>query len=197
MNTILHIAASMLVAYVLVSLIEYLVHRYPMHSPRLAKHFKNKYLEGAYKNHASLHHNHYYSVFDHEEDEFGREVGIPVGVRNSVFVVGPFILLSWSIDPITGAAVLFFTALHNVAWTTIHRAMHDRSAQHWWTRTALFGFYTRYHFLHHRQQGKNYNAFYPMWDWLLGTLAQERESDRLEMEKSQWRVRSPREQSRF
>jgi hypothetical protein len=188
---LLHLTISLIVTYVITSLIEYMVHKHPMHSPRLAKLFKSHSLEEAYKNHASLHHNKYYSTFTHENDAEGRKIGIPVGVPNTIIVLGPIIFLFYFIDPLTSFTLLLLAIAHNIAWTAMHQAMHDKESAAWWTKTSYFLYLKRYHFLHHRQQGKNFNAMLPLWDWILGTHATARKSDELEMA-TLWRVRQPK-----
>jgi hypothetical protein len=187
----LHIAISIAYAYAVMSLNEYVVHRFPMHSPKLAKSFNSQRLWEAYKNHSTKHHNEFYAFFKWEPDPQGRLINLGVGVRNTIIVVGPSLALIALLDQVTALVLLVLAIIHNVLWTATHTAMHT-NVNNFWTRTPAFRYLQWYHFLHHRQQARNFNALMPMWDAILGTKAMERESDRQAMQTELWKVRSPR-----
>jgi sterol desaturase/sphingolipid hydroxylase (fatty acid hydroxylase superfamily) len=187
----LHLVASASAAYVLISLVEYLTHRHLMHRPGWAARLHSRVLRQVFRDHAIVHHRRYYAIFNHEADAHGRTLNLTVKPSTGLAIVAPFCLAAYAIDPLTGALLLVATIMHTFAWSAVHTAMH-LDAQGGFARTSLFLYLKRYHYLHHRHPRRNFNALLPMWDWLLGTLAEPGKADRIEMAKARWTVRAPR-----
>jgi sterol desaturase/sphingolipid hydroxylase (fatty acid hydroxylase superfamily) len=85
------------------------------------------------------------------------------------------------IDWLTASYYVAFVFGHFIIWNAFHCAMHRRGPP-WYVRIPpiswWFKYVEYYHFLHHQHRDKNFNAWLPLWDWLLGTLAQETQLDR-------------------
>ena len=183
----LHLTASVLVAYSLLSLMEYLIHRHVMHRPALARAFKNHKLREAFTNHAVLHHKACFAVFHHERDPCAI-MNIAIDRSTSLLIVSLTCLLVFSVDALTSLLLLLGALAHSRLWSEVHAEMH-RPQGTWFCNTWIFSYLKRWHYLHHRHPGKNFNALLPMWDWVLGTVAIETEADRREMAAGTWRVR--------
>ena len=175
----------LVVSYVFVSLVEYHIHRYLMHDKKLPEgvYERNPYLLEVYTAHAIRHHREYYKEFDYEPDAVGKTFNLLIArsdrVIITVLLIPLFLLLLW-VAPI-GAVILAAAAfLHNETWNIIHRQMHiprDVFFKDW----RVFHFLARYHFLHHQDNGKNFNVVLPFSDWLRGTLAKASPADIREM----------------
>jgi sterol desaturase/sphingolipid hydroxylase (fatty acid hydroxylase superfamily) len=80
------------------------------------------------------------------------------------------------IDPLSAAWFAAFVAGHYFVWNKFHELMHFYTSP-WYLRLPGAGAWYRYveyfHFLHHQHRDKNFNAFLPLWDLLLGTQATE------------------------
>ncbi len=169
-----------LFSYVVISLIEYVSHRYLMHNRNwLAGRFR--YFEETLKDHRNYHHGHCYPgrQFDQAPEEKCGLMNIDlkplISLLQTSFVWMPLMYFA----PL--GAVVFMTAIiaHNFAWSAIHRQMHlpleQRSA--WFQRSAFWMRLARYHYLHHVYPHKNYNAVCLLWDPIFGTLARSTEKD--------------------
>jgi len=62
MVTVLHVAIRILVAYPILSLMEYLIHRVLKHKRAVARIFRNKYFADTFREHAIVHHVRCYAV---------------------------------------------------------------------------------------------------------------------------------------
>jgi hypothetical protein len=186
-SIILHALISTAISYPILSLFEYVLHRYLMHSPRLARALQSRYLLDTFYEHAVLHHRQCYDVFDKEDRPCG---GINIVVKPITSLTGamlPFVVML-PIDLLT-SVILFAGAIANGAlWSKVHSEMH-RPTGSLIGRSFVFGYLRRVHFLHHRHPGANFNTLYPMWDWVFRTVALQTPTDLKEMEMGTWRVR--------
>jgi hypothetical protein len=179
-----HNVFSFAIAYIIMSFIEYATHRWMLHTNTVVRLFPNapySYIQGPLKDHAVNHHSHFYRCFRLENDPFGKHVGlfIPPFFYLSIFVsIGlPMLLVDW----ISSFYFVAFLVTHYLAWNKFHELMHFDTSP-WYLRVPLVGWWFRlveyYHFLHHQHRNKNFNAFLPLCDRLLSTLAMETELDR-------------------
>lgn len=152
---------------VLMSLVEYWLHRWHMHKNG----FINIFLPNTFEEHHFEHHGRYYRQFDHEPDPRGRDLGLAISYRHFATVVLPLLLLlgwacSWGLSAGIAAAIL----LHHAVWNGFHAEMHNPQGR-FFSGWRWYKFVCRYHYLHHKHVNKNFNIVYAGCDWLFGTLA--------------------------
>jgi hypothetical protein len=182
-----HILLSVLIAYPVLSLIEYMIHRHLMHRPTAAKIFGSKYLLETFREHAVIHHHDCYAVFDREPDPCAT-TNIKIWPGTSLMVIAAPCLVTLPVDALTAFVFLIGALMNGWIWSAIHSEMH-RPSDAWFSTIGAYNFLKRWHFLHHRHPGTNFNTAFPMWDWFLGTIAVMTEEDRKEIEMDTWRVR--------
>jgi hypothetical protein len=167
---------------VLMSLIEFFVHRFLMHR-RSLPHCVYQCIPGfttVFQNHAVLHHGRYYKVFNHEDDPLGRRTSIRLDLWIALVGGGLVWALTFPLDRVVGpvfASVLF---LHHLAWNCIHKEMHNPKRP-WFARTRLYKFLAHYHWMHHKYPGKNFNVVLPGADFLFGKYCKPSETDIAQM----------------
>ena len=182
-----HLAISIFLAYSMLSLMEYTIHRHLMHKGAFAKFLQSTYLIDTFTDHALVHHARCYAVFD-EESRPCASINIRVRPLTTLIVMALPCLFVFLIDPIT-AFVLFVGAILNGAvWSEIHQEMH-RPRGAWFSNLNTYRYLKRRHYLHHCYPNTNFNTLFLMWDWLLGTASVATEDDRLAMQAESWRVR--------
>jgi sterol desaturase/sphingolipid hydroxylase (fatty acid hydroxylase superfamily) len=87
----------------------------------------------------------------------------------------------WFIPTFTFVLVGVLT-LHHLIWNLIHEEMHI--PKRWWIRNFPgFRYLERYHWLHHKYSGKNYNIVLPFFDWIMGTYIGPTSKDQEQMRK--------------
>jgi Fatty acid hydroxylase superfamily len=185
--TTLHVAVSMTVSYLILSLMEYLIHRYLMHRRRLATIFRTKYFLDTFRDHAIVHHAKCYAIFDSETDKCG-EVDIRVRPITLLVVIVLPCAVTLAIDPITAIVLAVLAVVNGSIWSEIHAEMH-RPRDAWFSKMAIYLYLKRHHYLHHRHQNANFNTLFLMWDWIFGTTAVATDEDRIAMKLETWRVR--------
>jgi hypothetical protein len=177
-----HNTLSFVLAYTLMSFIEYATHRWMLHMNTVVKIFpRTEFVKKRLEDHAVSHHSHFYKCFRREDHPHGKHVGLFIPLSFYVYitlVVGGFLLL---VDWVSALYFLGFIVAHYFVWNKFHEIMHF-DTKPWYVRAPVSGWWFElveyYHFLHHQHRNKNFNAFLPLWDWLLGTLATETELDR-------------------
>ena len=92
-----HILLSVLIAYPVLSLIEYMIHRHLMHRPTMAKIFGSKYLLETFREHAVIHHRNCYAVFDREPDPCAT-TNIKIWPGTSLMVIAAPCLVALPVD---------------------------------------------------------------------------------------------------
>ncbi len=168
----LEIVVGMSIAMLFGSFFEYFIHKHVMHRglPFLQK---KRYFDQQYKSHAILHHATYYKKFDHEDDPLGKEESIIFTkeeiISIQIALLPALIFIGW-FSPVTAICFSVVAFAHNNLWNIIHREMHQPQKPSW-SRTALYRFLARHHFLHHRNTNKNYNVVFPFADFILNTYA--------------------------
>jgi len=130
--------------------------------------------------HAVSHHTHYYHCFREEMDPEGKHVGMTIPWAFYKYLL-PVAVPLWFIDPLTMYYYLGFVFGHFVVWNLFHIGMHKPTPP-WYVRIPPVSWWFKlveyYHFLHHQHRDANFNAFLPLFDWLLRTSARETDLDR-------------------
>jgi fatty acid desaturase len=162
-------AIALLVAtYVGLSAVEYLAHRWPMHSASPARRFPRLFGR-AQRTHARVHHQLY------RRDSFSESVNVAapyvgIDLHPTTTVVG----MSWLwapllyVSPAAAAAVVAIAAVHGALWTAVHREMHDPEGR-CIARLPMYRFWRSYHKTHHQRTDRNFNALVPLFDFICGT----------------------------
>lgn len=159
-------------SYVVISLFEYVSHRYPMHrSSWLSRKFK--FFQKHLREHRDYHHGECFSgrkFTQGPEDQclvINIDINPFVGLFASSIVWIPLLLLS-----LHGAIVFVVVALiHNLSWGFIHKQMHtpvDRRAK-WFRNSRLCLWLARYHCVHHIYPGANFSVMFVLPDFIFGT----------------------------
>lgn len=156
------------------SVVEWWVHRTVMHRrvlPRFA--YGLRYFDDAYTNHAVLHHQTHYNVYDYEPDDHGRELNLRFylsDVLSANLLLGPLHALYLVVNPLGSLVLVTIIVAYGFAWNTLHAEMHIPTNR-WYFRQPLFRFLNRHHFMHHMHPDRNFNVVLPLSDYLLGTVA--------------------------
>jgi len=182
-----HVFLSLLIAYPILSLIEYLIHRHLMHRRTIAETFNSRYLFETFQEHAVLHHHSCYAVFDREPDMCAA-TNIKIWPGTTLMVIAAPCLTILPVDVLTALVFLCGALINSRMWSAIHSEMH-RPGNAWFSAVGVYVYLRQWHFLHHRHPGTNFNTLFLMWDWLLGTAAVMTEEDRKEIESGMWRIR--------
>ncbi len=129
-------------AYFLMGLAEYVIHRRLMHK-RVRK---TGYLNDIWFDHAILH---------HREDD--NTQNIDLSVWHHLIIGSPLLaFLAW-FNPIALVATLVVFYYHSWMWTSCHRAIHNVK-RHWIERTPIYRIIKRHHEGHHEHPNKNFNV---------------------------------------
>ncbi len=151
----------------LMSAVEYALHRWPMHSARLSKFVPA--LRRTFEQHAVLHHGRYYrQSFSSDPDPAARHLNIDLHPGFSLFGLSPVWVPLFLVHPAAGLAMAAVITLHAWTWTAIHREMHDPAGR-WFANTRVYRYLRDYHERHHAHPGSNFNVVLPGVDWLFGT----------------------------
>jgi sterol desaturase/sphingolipid hydroxylase (fatty acid hydroxylase superfamily) len=170
----LHLAFSLIAAYVLVSQVEYWLHREPMHHMKFAKRMRSEFLRQLCFNHMALHHKKGYEHepdedggydSDHHEDDKRWQISLAGLIPNVIFCA-----LLWLVDPISSVTLFVVGTVYGIVWWEVHNEMHRRQGRAI-SRTAWFRYIEGRHRLHHKYPNTNYNLILPLCDWLFGTEA--------------------------
>jgi len=154
-------------AFMISNIVEYVVHRYPMH--RVTPLGKD-----IYKKHAAIHHRY----FTHDDMVMGdgRDMAEILTLPRHVFellfvIVIPFIiffaLFSWNLGMIFGVTALSYYLVFE--W--VHLASH-MPKDHWLPSLPVIRSLCEHHRIHHNtrlMREHNFNIVFPVIDWVLGT----------------------------
>src|ERR1700722_38409 len=98
----LHLFMSVVFSYALVSLVEYLSHRFLQHTRVVAKRFPRiPLLEKIFIDHAKVHHHDAYDIFDYEPNLRLRLYNLVIKYRTTVAVMVVFGLPIYALDHLT------------------------------------------------------------------------------------------------
>lgn len=153
-------------SYVFLSLVEYVAHRWPMHSKKLAGRIPA--LWPTFERHAVLHHGRWYRTFDDEPDVAAKHINLTMSPVFNVVGLSPFWGLAYLVSPLGAAVMVGAIAAHAVIWSVIHTEMHQ-PGDRWFARLPLYRFLRDYHRGHHERPATNYNVVCPGADWVFGT----------------------------
>lgn len=163
--------------FVAMSFVEHFAHRHLMHRQGWLHRWSPK----VYDRHAILHHRTYFKVFNDEPDEFGRNVNIEFEFLPS----GPIALVMaaavWPLSHASSWMVLAAVTAHHLIWNLIHAEMHNPRGR-FFSEWPLYRILARYHWMHHRYPGKNYNVVVPLADFVWGTFLMASARDISQME---------------
>ena len=149
-------------SYVIMSLAEYIAHRWIMHRPGI--------IEEEYYVHTKVHHGRFYKDFENDPDPLAKHVNIKMSALNNLFYGSPIFLGLWYFEFYAMLIVLAsFTILHAWTWTLIHSEMHDPKGA-WFSVLRLYKFYRHYHYMHHKDNNCNYNVVCPLMDFVFATF---------------------------
>jgi hypothetical protein len=183
----IQVAVSLVASYLLISLSEYIFHRFFMHQGMPAWVYKSfPFLETLLVHHRKLHHQVYYHQFDFEPDEYGKDVNLRFGPEHTfvgVLLFAPlFVVIAFTVSAVPGLVFLLCAGFHTVVWNTIHVEMHQPKHP-FWTKWELYKVLGRNHYLHHRNTRTGFNVVMPFFDVFLETAPVLTEADREEIEK--------------
>ena len=180
---LLSIAGWFMACCILMSFIEFFVHRFLMHK-RLLPNFLYKCIPGfttVFQNHHVLHHGRFYKVFNHEVDPQGRVISIRLDLWIALVGGGLIWALTFPLTRVFGPVLTSVAFLHHLAWNCIHEEMHNPRPR-WFARTRFFKFFAHYHWMHHRYPGKNFNVVFPFADFILGKYRKPNKEDVAQMD---------------
>lgn len=159
-------ALGFVAAFFANSFVEWAAHRFVLHGTRFGRF--------AYDLHDRQHH----VIFDggayyHARDEFAR--------KHVAFVARDYLLFLLVTTPIwiaaeivSGRPLLLGGVLATLAGLQLFNSLHWRfhvPSDTWFQRTRAFRFLKEHHRVHHENPRCNFNVnFFPIADWLLGTL---------------------------
>ncbi len=153
---------AFLVAWFPHSILEWISHRFVLHSPAIVRF--------AYNEHDRRHHviYSYDSSFSRPDPGYGRDFNLRDWVLFLAFVMPAWAGLEvWIGKPILAGTFLAACAyLH--AFNVVHRHFHAPSGG-WLERRGFFLALRRHHQLHHARFDRNLNVVFPFADWLLRT----------------------------
>lgn len=172
---VVQVIGSVIASYFLLSLAEYLFHRYLMHQGIAERVYAvAPPLHALLYAHRKLHHETFYQQFDHEDDPFGKEVNLRLGFWHTamgvVCFLPYFIVTAWFISLVPTIVFCLCASAHNLTWNVIHAEMHQPKHP-FWSQWRVYRFLARNHFVHHHHTRTNFNIVCPFFDYALGTLS--------------------------
>ena len=156
-------ASFFVVSLVPHSFMEWLSHRFILHSKALVKF--------AYEEHDQAHHVEYGP--DQTFEVPGKDYGVDFNTRDWLLFIAIVMPLWAGVEYLTGKPLLIgvfaSTALWLHTFNVIHRHFHAPNGS-WIERTWYYKTLKRHHREHHRDARKNLNIVLPLADFFLGTL---------------------------
>jgi uncharacterized membrane protein YecN with MAPEG domain len=158
------------------SFVEHIAHRNFMHR----KSFVDRWFPRVFESHAINHHHKYYKQFNFEPDEEARVENIHLEFLPSaplaLLLAGIATYFSWR----SGLMLIAAVFVHHLIWNLIHQQMHDPKNP-FFAKWGLYRFLARYHWMHHKHPGHNFNVVVPLADFVLGTYVRPSEKDKASM----------------
>lgn len=157
-------AAFFALSFIPHSFMEWLSHRFVLHSKAIVKF--------AFEEHDTNHHNEYGA--DETFGVPGKDYGVDFNVRDWLLFLVVVIPMWVGVEYLTKRPCLVGTTLAAMLWlhtfNVIHRHFHAPTGS-WLERTWYYKLLRRHHREHHRDRSKNFNvAFFPIADFVLRTL---------------------------
>ena len=166
-------------SYVVISFGEHFIHKFFMHRKELPSRLMPKHM-WIYESHAILHHGKYYKVFNHEPDENGKFFNLHLEILLNLIVFAPIWLGLMMVSRTGGSILLAMIILHHLCWNLIHEEMHVPSKT-WLSSFWPYKFLARYHYLHHKYPGRNFNIVCPLADYIVRSTAKAKPEDLVAM----------------
>jgi Fatty acid hydroxylase superfamily len=189
MFLLFHLVRSLFCAYMSAAFMEYFAHRWLMHRQRIARFFGSSVLLKLFHEHIE-HHFQCFDIYDHEEGPCGIK-NLSIRLTTELLAVSVPALLWFHFDWWVTVELPFVAILHGILWSAVHTEMH-RPLKTWFSRSFIFQYINRHHFLHHRHPGTNFGALFLGWDWILLTRARATEEDLQEIRQQTYMVRPKR-----
>jgi len=163
----IEIVLWLILSYFMMSLIEYGLHRYPMHNLQWVTRWK--VARATFERHAVLHHGRWFKTFDKEDDIAAKHVSLVLNPIENLLGLSPVLfLLYFLVSPVACYTFGAFVAAHALVWTVIHSEMHMPRGR-WFAKTRLFQALRAYHKTHHEHPRTNFNIVCLGTDHLFGT----------------------------
>lgn len=179
-NHVIALSASLIFSILLMGFIEHQFHAKFMHRRNFLSKRSAKY-KRVFEAHAIFHHGTYSKVFSDEPVPKGEDEEIQLTVRKAPIKAFPFALLMSLVYWPAGLIFIGVVVYHHWVWNKIHLEMH-KPEDKFFSKWPLYKFVWRYHWLHHKYPEKNFNVVFPIFDFVLGTLAKPTAKDLIEME---------------
>ncbi len=170
---VVQIVISFIASYFLLSLMEYLLHRFVMHGVLSDLVYKvAPFIKTLHEDHLK-HHQTYSTYFNKPTIEEYKDLNLKLGLQHSamgtVCLLPYFIVTLLLVGALPTIIFCLFALMHNLAWNFIHAEMHDpRNRQ--WSHSRPFKFLAEYHYLHHHHPSQRFNIVCPLFDWLVGSV---------------------------
>jgi hypothetical protein len=178
---LIKLASFTVLSYVTLSFFEWFMHRYFMHRRGVAFFYKRiGFLRTAHYRHAIQYHSVYYRRFDHEPDPIGRFISIDPDYVFTITLAVPFLGALALLDSLLAVVFSVVLVTHHLIWALFHREMHVPSNA-FFRDWSFYRYLARYHWMHHRYRGANFNLVFPLADVLLGTYRSPAEKDSEQM----------------
>jgi hypothetical protein len=143
-------------------------------------------LETLVYEHRKLHHQKYYHRFDHEDDPYGKEVNLRLGWEHTLLAVAffvPYLFVTTIYLSLVPVIVIIICAeVHAVLWNMIHVEMHQPKHP-WWSRSGIYRFLGRHHYLHHQDTHTGFNIVFPFFDYVMGTFYSPSDEQKTELKR--------------
>ena len=184
---VVQVLLSSIAALVLISLAEYVFHRYLMHQGLPERVYRAvPPLKRLLYAHRDLHHKTYYQQFDYEPDPVGRETNLRIALWHSALgaalFIPYFVLTTWYLSLVPTLVFCAVAIAENLIWNTVHREMHQPQRP-FWARSWAYRYLAQHHYLHHKNTRANFNIVLPGADVVFGTRSYAGEEDRAELER--------------
>ncbi len=144
---------SLVISYLVMSVAEYVLHRYTMHR----RFFPKGWFDDVFENHAILH---------HKDERVDLNIDLPIWYHLILSSPVILVLAYFSIPAMLGwLAIMVY---HSYLWTKAHRAIHELEVN-WMVWRPFYWKMYDHHMLHHKHPNKNFGVCFFWVDRLMGT----------------------------
>lgn len=159
-------------SYIVLSLFEYVAHRFPMHRASwLTRKFK--FFRQHLEEHRDYHHGECFSGRNFTQGAEGRCLVINIDINPFIGLLAASVVwIPLLFVSLHGAIVFVIIGLvHNLSWGFIHKQMHTppEKRSRWFKNSALLLWLARYHCVHHIYPGANFSVMFVLPDFIFGT----------------------------
>jgi hypothetical protein len=164
---VLEVSVWIGISYLVMSVAEWVAHKYIMHSRRFAATCTPAF--PTFERHAVLHHGRYFKEFDAEPDTAAKHISIALSPLENLLFAAPALILLCYFGQIVGAITFAsFICTHAIAWNVLHAEFHYPKGR-WYSRNRLYTYLRNYHKMHHDRPGTNFNIVCIGADFVFGT----------------------------